>query len=128
MTTVTELARALGFDTDSPEWREAEHAENERVTRIRASLDTAVRTMPLADVLRDYQDGDEHGWDTEFQWLRENDAERLRLLTDSIRREGIKQPIVLGPDGRVWDGHHRLCVAGTLGITSVPVITPEAVE
>lgn len=32
----------------------------------------------------------------------------------------MKYPILLGTDGRVWDGHHRLCVADMLGLDAVP--------
>src|SRR5690606_24415273 len=42
------------------------------------------------------------------------------LLT-RIREEGIREPILLGTDGRVWDGHHRITVAMHLGLESVPV-------
>jgi hypothetical protein len=38
---------------------------------------------------------------------------------------------MLGDDGRVWDGHHRLCVADEIGMREVPVTRdwpdPEAV-
>jgi len=77
--------------------------------------------MPLADVLRLYQDGDEHGWDTEFEYLRTEHRDAIRRLTASVQRHGIRQPILLGTDGRVWDGHHRLCVADALGLARVPV-------
>lgn len=35
--------------------------------------------------------------------------------------EVIKEPILLGDDGRVWDGHHRVCAAMYIGESSVPV-------
>jgi hypothetical protein len=77
--------------------------------------------MPLADLLRDYRDGDEHGWQTEFDWLWSNDGGRMDMLTSSIQRDGIRVPILLGNDGRVWDGHHRIAAADRLGLGSVPV-------
>lgn len=83
-----------------------------------------VQQMPLADLLRDYRDGDEHGWDTEFAYLRRNHADRLRRLNHSVAVEGIREPILLGNDGRVWDGHHRLCSAHDLGLATVPVTYP----
>lgn len=82
--------------------------------------------MRLADLLADYQDGDEHGWETEFNLLRRTHAEYLASLTQSIQADGIREPILLGPDKRVWDGHHRLCVAHDLGLDEVPVTTPDA--
>lgn len=42
-------------------------------------------------------------------------------LIEAIRAEGIREPILLGNDGRVWDGHHRITVARHLGIRDVPV-------
>lgn len=78
-------------------------------------------TMPLAEVLDQYQDGDEHGWDVEFALLRSQWPDYIASLTASIRFYGIREPILLGYDGRVWDGHHRLCVADALGLTEVPV-------
>lgn len=77
--------------------------------------------MPLADLLRDYQDGDERGWPMEFYLLRGTHWAALRHLVESIKAEGIRTPILLGNDGRVWDGHHRLCVADMLGLDEVPV-------
>lgn len=48
-------------------------------------------------------------------------SERLDELATSIQAEGIREPVLLGNDGRVWDGHHRIVVAMRLGIESVPV-------
>lgn len=43
-------------------------------------------------------------------------------LVESIRADGIREPVLLGADdGRVWDGHHRVCAALALGLPSVPV-------
>lgn len=78
-------------------------------------------SLPLATVLRDYRDGDEHGWDVEFAYLRDEHADRLLDLRRQIETEGITTPVLLGSNGRVWDGHHRLCVAHDLSLTSVPV-------
>lgn len=81
--------------------------------------------MPLADLMRDYRDGDEIGWQAEFDWLDSNRAGPIDLLTTSIQKVGIRSPILLGDDGRVWDGHHRIAVAHRLGLESVPVCRPE---
>lgn len=77
--------------------------------------------MPLAELLDQYSDGDEHGWDVEFALLRSQWPDYISILTASIRFYGIREPILLGPDRRVWDGHHRLCVADGIGLTEVPV-------
>lgn len=43
-------------------------------------------------------------------------------LEEHLRRRGrIEQPICLGTDGRIWDGHHRIVAAIRLGFTSLPV-------
>lgn len=76
---------------------------------------------PLEKVLTEYRDGDEHGWATEFAHLREIHLAKLFDLAGDIAQHGIKEPILLGTDGRVWDGHHRLCVAQHLGIRHVPI-------
>lgn len=78
--------------------------------------------LPLDVLLRDYRDGDEHGWQTEFDWLDTHHADRMDMLTTSIQETGIREPILLGSDGRVWDGHHRIAVAHRLGIAVVPVL------
>jgi hypothetical protein len=76
----------------------------------------------VADIFLYYRDGDERGWDAEMDYLRAEHAVELYALVPSIQRKGVLEPILLGNDGRVWDGHHRLCVALDLGITHVPVI------
>ncbi len=90
------------------------------------AADQTPATMPLRDLLAAYSDGDERGWDTEFMLLRRDHADRIAQLTASIREDGITTPILLGNDGRVWDGHHRLCVADALGLVRVPVIQTPA--
>lgn len=77
--------------------------------------------MKLAELLATYRDGDEHGWQQEFSLLREIHPEELAVLRDDIAARGIQMPVLLGPDGRVWDGHHRLCVAYELGLVDIPV-------
>lgn len=77
--------------------------------------------MTLQELLAQYTDGDEHGWESEFAWLRRKHRVKLDKLKSSIEANGIERPILLGWDNRVWDGHHRLCVADELGLTTVPV-------
>lgn len=91
------------------------------VQRLRDQLET--KWVPLATVLADFKDGDEHGWDEEFAFLRTVRATHIAKLTADIAVNGIRLPILLGDDQRVWDGHHRLCVASALEIQVVPVRT-----
>lgn len=54
-----------------------------------------------------------------------HDPQRLELLEQSIREEGLHEPILLllDPDGkiRIHDGNHRLIVLQRLGHSKVPV-------
>jgi len=78
-------------------------------------------TMPLADLLRDYTPGDGHSWPDEFRWMEAHHGSKLLKLKSDIFINDIREPILLGEDGRVWDGHHRIWVAQLLGIEHVPV-------
>lgn len=81
----------------------------------------ATEFMPLDDVLANYRDGDEHGWQEEFDWLWAREPGYMDRLATSIQEMGMREPILLGNDGRVWDGHHRLAIAQAIGYTPVPV-------
>jgi ParB-like chromosome segregation protein Spo0J len=77
--------------------------------------------MDPTELIAHYRDGDERGWDEEFAWLRAHHAERLATIRETATVQGILEPVLLGADGRVWDGHHRLCVAIDLGLPTIPV-------
>lgn len=77
--------------------------------------------LPLAAVLAGWKDGDERGWQAEFDYLWSEHTGRMDMLTTSIQETGIREPIHLGSDGRVWDGHHRLAAADRLALSHVPV-------
>lgn len=64
--------------------------------------------------------GDRTTWPSELRWLWTEHRDQLLALMDRVLAEGFLEPIVLGFDGRLWDGHHRLAVAKALGIL-VPV-------
>lgn len=61
----------------------------------------------------------------DWSWQEEHDQLYARpyqvALTEKIAQEGIREPVLLGSDGRVWDGHHRICAAMHLGLDAVPV-------
>lgn len=81
-----------------------------------------MKTMSLRRLMRKYANGDETGWKAEFAYLEKNDSEYLSYLADCIMLDGgIIVPIHLGWDKRVWDGHHRIYVAKSLGMKRVPV-------
>lgn len=51
------------------------------------------------------------------------------MLEDRLRALGrVDQPICLGTDGRVWDGHHRVVAAMRLHFDGVPVENSNAVR
>jgi len=75
----------------------------------------------LKHLMETYTPGDEWSWEEEFSVLEEIDHNKLRDLESSVVAVGILNPILLGADGRIWDGHHRIYVAHKLGIGEVPV-------
>lgn len=77
--------------------------------------------MKVNDILARYEPGDNDDWSVEFAQLLIEDGNTLGELVWEIDFTGIKEPILLGDDGRVWDGHHRLMVARILGIEEVEV-------
>lgn len=86
-------------------------------------------TMPLAELMQRWAPGsfnESWTWAAEDRYLWEKDGERMRALLDDIAANGVREPIVLGTDGRVWDGHHRVCVAWCLELDVVPVAAPQA--
>ena len=77
--------------------------------------------VPLDALLLVVRDGDERGWDAEFDRLWSEQQGQMDMLTTSIQETGIRLPILIGSDGRVWDGHHRLAAAHRLGMAEVPI-------
>lgn len=60
------------------------------------------------------------GWPFEVADLIRRDGPALADLIDSIREDGVREPVLLGDDGRVWDGHHRI-IAAWIADRAVPV-------
>ena len=78
------------------------------------------RRVRLDHLLGVYSVGSgEWSWQDEYENLIDRPVTQ-RLLAE-VREDGIREPILLGTDGRVWDGHHRITVAMHLGLDSVPV-------
>ena len=48
-------------------------------------------------------------WDDEAADL--DSRGELADLTESVREHGVREPVLLAGDGRVWDGHHRVIAA-----------------
>lgn len=78
------------------------------------------RMVKLEHLLGIYKVGSgDWSWQDEYEELYERSYQHQ--LTDDIRKNGIKEPVLLGNDGRIWDGHHRICAAMHLGITEIPI-------
>lgn len=74
------------------------------------------------NLIASFADGDDLGWHEELLFLWTTDRERTIKLLDEIACAGsITDPVLIGSDNRVWDGHHRVAVALALGM-AVPVV------
>ncbi|MEV7491448.1 ParB N-terminal domain-containing protein [Streptomyces anulatus] len=89
-----------------------------------------IQVWPLTRVLTEVRCGSQDWtWEQEWADLDQRHAETgyLDRLEQQIKTNGITMPVLIGSDGRLWDGHHRLRIAVRLGIGYVPVeITPPA--
>ena len=84
--------------------------------------------MSTADLLRRWRPGSQDWtWAEEYRDLIYGPH---RSVTAAVRRlielEGFGfqdhiAPILLGSDGRVWDGHHRICLALQQGVKTLAV-------
>lgn len=83
-----------------------------------------LQVWPLTRVLTEVRCGS-RDWSWEEEWAdldqRHADTGYLTTLEQQIRENGITMPVLIGSDGRLWDGHHRLRIAVRLGISYVPV-------
>lgn len=84
----------------------------------------AVTVWPLSRILAEVAVGS-RDWTWEEEWAdldrRHAATGYLDTLEQQIRENGITMPVLIGSDGRLWDGHHRICIAYRLGLTEVPV-------
>jgi hypothetical protein len=82
-----------------------------------------VREVPLKALKEVFIPGSgEWTWEQEFSSLWDAEGPYMLGLMESIKVKGIQTPILLGADGRVWDGHRRLTVATSLDLDMVPVV------
>ena len=77
--------------------------------------------MNLQTLLETVTDGEEHGWATEFQWIEKHSPNDLNGFLEDVGEHGIQNPVLIGPDNRLWDGHHRVWAAQKLGLETIPV-------
>lgn len=79
--------------------------------------------MKINDIMANYTPGEPaNTWVEEFaSILPHGEGLYIADLMRDIHKDGMKVNILLGNDGRVWNGHHRLEAARLLGWEEVPV-------
>lgn len=83
-----------------------------------------IAQMTAGEVMGKVGPGSGLTWAEELRHLWTEGCHDTLMLLQYVAREGISEPIVIGPDGRLWDGHHRLAVAQALNITVPARIVP----
>lgn len=100
-----------------------DHMMNDAEPAEAVSLST-FQVWPLSRVLEEIRCGSKD-WSWEEEWAdldrRHADTAYLTTLEKQIKTNGITDPVLIGSDGRLWDGHHRLRLAVRLGVGYVPV-------
>ena len=83
------------------------------------------RPMTLLRLVTEWRPGSfDWTWPEEYEDVMarpETAAIRARVDAEGIGFLDHIAPILLGSDGRVWDGHHRICIAMERGIRTVRV-------
>ena len=75
---------------------------------------------PVSQIITFWRPGSaEHSWADEYADAMAQD--RTAEIYKRVDSEGIAfmdrvAPVLLGNDGRIWDGHHRICIAIQRGI------------
>jgi hypothetical protein len=79
--------------------------------------DSDLFPMTLAEILTFWRPGShDWSWKQEYQDLMGPGHAVTAAVRERVAAEGFGfqdhiAPILLGSDGRVWDGHHRICLA-----------------
>lgn len=94
------------------------------VQRFEGDAPQLVR-MPVATIVASWLVGSaDWSWDEERDDLANDpvtEAVRRRVLNEGIGFADAYAPVLLGNDGRVWDGHHRIVIALEQGIPDLMV-------
>lgn len=82
---------------------------------------------PLARLLAEVAPGsrDDWTWQEEHDdlWFGEDDdSHAMDDLATSMQENGQRTPVLIGDDGRLWDGHHRVVAAMRLGFDRILVV------
>lgn len=80
---------------------------------------------PVSQIITFWRPGSyEWSWADEYGDLMGGDnmqAVKAQVSDTGIHFADHREPIILGNDGRVWDGHHRICIAIQYGIPHLMV-------
>jgi hypothetical protein len=88
-------------------------------------------SKPLAQIVTFWRPGSQDWfWADEYTDLMGPRREGTDAVHERVKAEGFGfldhiAPVLLGNDGRVWDGHHRICLAIK---EAVPSLMVEIVE
>lgn len=86
-------------------------------------MTTELVCKPLAQIITFWRPGSaEWSWADEYADLIDDDV--TQRIEERINAEGIGfvdhiTPVLLGSDGRVWDGHHRIVLAIKRGVPAL---------
>jgi hypothetical protein len=68
--------------------------------------------LSASEVVRRWSPGSaDWSWAQEFADLLRTRPDEMADLVLDVGRRGVQEPILLGDDDRVWDGHHRIFAA-----------------
>ncbi len=90
-----------------------------------------IKFVSTNSVLELFSPGDADTWGKSFRQVTKIHSQDRYLfeLQSSIQTLGMQNPIVLGRDGYIWNGHHRLFLATkTLDLYHIPVIFSDFVS
>lgn len=94
---------------------------------------TFLKTEDIVKHWRPGSQGPDWTWHDEFgDIIRDNQTGIVRDLVPDDDFTGFSNPILLGDDGRVWDGHHRICITMDNKVERLPVeyigVLPSGIE
>ncbi|TDO18158.1 ParB-like nuclease family protein [Mycobacterium sp. BK086] len=84
-----------------------------------------VESTPAAAVMQLVEPASGGAWPPVLANLWEHDQFSMLVLMAAVIADGIQEPIIVGNDGELWDGHHRLAVALALGIDVPTRVIPQ---
>lgn len=74
--------------------------------------------MPVKELIKHWSSP--HGWDIDS--IRLLEQKQVVGLTAEIVKRGMPGEIILGSDGKVWDGLHRIAIALELNIHEIAFV------